>query len=354
MEDVKRKSEIAVRSELPRGGAISLAGPCAAEEAHDLDEVTRAFFELKFELAYLKLKGDEFQDFFATIMEKRYSGDFIKCRPWGKVGDRKNDGYLKSQRTLFQVYAPNEMEAAKAVAKIDEDYNGALSYWEDHFDRWVFVHNSKSGLGPDVIAKLLEVETADPKEPVDGVDLLFEPDKTRPSTGHWGFEELRRLVFELGEADLASLFGPAPSRKDMLDLGMKELAPVLDHLATQVPSSDPDLRPPPADKIERNMLSQHVTTLLTAGMMRVALVKKYFGVQPTRQDEIAESLRLRYESARNDGHSPDEVFAELQRHAGGNAVPSAPRQSGVLAVLAFFFEECDIFERDGDDGGAAA
>ena len=318
-----------------------------------MDDLTRAFYEMSFELAYLKKKADEFQEFFATIMEKRYPGDFIKSRPWGSLGDRKNDGYLRSQRTLFQVYAPNEMKASEAVDKIDEDYKGALPHWEKYFDKWIFVHNAKDGLGPTVIAKLLELGTPEPVEPVDGVRGTLLPDKTKPVLGHWGFEDLRRIAFELGESDLASLFGAAPSRREMLDLGLQSLAPILDHLATLPPPPAPDLRPPPADKIQRNMLSDHVTVLLKAGMGRVGLVRKYFGVQPTRQDEIAESLRLRYEAARMDGLTPDEVFVELQRYAGGGMVPSTTSQSGVLAVLAFFFEECDIFERGGDEGGAS-
>jgi hypothetical protein len=296
-----------------------------------MDRVAQAFFELKFEVAFLKKKGNEFQDFFATIMEKCHPADFVRVRPWGKVGDRKNDGYLKSERTLFQVYAPNELEASKTIAKIEEDFAEALPNWKAYFDKWVFTHNSSQGLGPDVTKKLLELDN-----------------NHDPTVTHWGFEELRRKVFELAPGDLASLFGPAPTRRDVLDLPLEALVPVLDQVAALPPPPEPDLRPPPADKIQRNMLSEHVATLLKAGMMRADLVRKYFRVQPGRQDEIAESFRVRYEAALRYGRAPDEVFEELQRHAGGEAVPSVARQSAVLAVLAFFFEECDIFERNGD------
>lgn len=145
-----------------------------------MDPVARAFYELKFKTAFLEKKGTEFQDFFSTIMEKVHQSDFIRVRPWGKVGDRKNDGYLKSERTLFQVYAPNEMTAAEALSKIDEDFNGALPHWKAHFDKWIFVHNSASGLGPDVTKKILELD-----------------DANEPEVTHWGQEELRQKVFEL-------------------------------------------------------------------------------------------------------------------------------------------------------------
>lgn len=86
-------------------------------------------------------------------------------------------------------------------------------------------------------------------------------------------------------------------------------------------------------------------------MSRADLIGKYFRVQPERKDEIAESFRHRYDEVRSDGLSPDEIFAQLQRHATGNGVSSPARQSAALAVLAFFFEECDIFEREVADGG---
>lgn len=301
-----------------------------------MDDFERAFRELQFKTTYLEKKGNEFQDWFATIMEKRFPGDFIRVRPWGKVGDRKNDGYVRSTRSLFQVYAPNDMSAKEAMAKIDEDYNGTLPYWEQYFDTWTFVHNSKQGLGPDVTAKLVELDGAGP-----------------PAVVPWGFEELRRVVFELAPAELASLFGPAPRRRDIVDLGLESLSPVLDQIAAMEPNPEPDLRPPPADKIDRNMLSENVAILLRAGMSRVDLVKKYFRVQPERKDEIAESFRHRYNEVRSDGLTPDDIFVHLQRHATGDGVSPPARQSAALAVLAFFFEECDIFEREDASGGGA-
>lgn len=301
-----------------------------------MDDVGRAFCELKFENAYLKKKGNDFQDWFATIMEKRFPGDFIRVRPWGKIGDRKNDGYVKSKRWLFQVYAPNEMSAKEACAKIEQDYYGALPYWKKYFDTWIFVHNSKQGFGPEVTAKLLELDKTGP-----------------PAVESWGFEELCRVVFELNSAQLNSLFGPIPEKRDIINVGLESLASVLDQIATIEASPNPDLRPPPADKIALNMLSKHVETLLKAGWSKVDVVRKYFRLQPTKKDEIAESFRHRYNQVRNDGLSPDEIFTDLQRYAAGDSVPSPARQSAALAVLAFFFEECDIFERELIDGAIA-
>lgn len=294
-----------------------------------MDAVSRAFYELGYRVAYVERKGEAFQDFFSSIMEKRYPADFIRVRPWGNVGDRKNDGYLRSRRTLFQSYAPNEMDSAKCIAKIDEDFNGALPHWRAHFDVWVFVHNSREGLGPDQTKKLLDLG-------VHHAPLVVS---------QWGFEELRQEAMGLPEIELASLLGRAPSREGMSSLGLEDLVPVLEQIALLPPTADPDLRPVPADKLQRNMLSPAVESLLKAGMSRAELVRKYFKLKPTLQDQIAESFRSRYVELCAENRGPDDVFVSLQRFAGGDAVRSPGIQNAVLAVLAFFFQECDIFER---------
>ena len=302
-----------------------------------IDPVTRSFYEMAFKVAFMEKKADEFQSFFSSIMEKRYPADFIRVCPWGKAGDRKNDGYLASKRTLFQCYAPNEITAAACVAKINKDFAGALPFWQQYFDVWAFVHNSRDGLGPDVTAKLLELRRAH-------APLVVT---------HWGFEELRQETMGLGEADLASLLGPAPSRQGLISLGLDDLVPVLDHIARLPPVAEPDLRPVPADKLQRNLLSDAVGELLRAGMSRADLVHKYFKLKPTLQDELAEAFRSKYQDLRRTAASPDDIFAALQRFAGGDLVPSPGVQNAVLASLAFFFEKCDIFERPEPLGGGS-
>ena len=117
-----------------------------------------------------------------------YKADFIACRPWGNIGDRKNDGFLKSDSRLFQVYAPNTMDAKKAIAKISEDFEGAKVYWGTHFDKWSFVHNATDGLPPHVLKLLLEFQKTNP-------GMNVEP---------WGLEELRQIFRLLSSDDLAT------------------------------------------------------------------------------------------------------------------------------------------------------
>jgi hypothetical protein len=127
--------------------------PMTFEDAH---------YEQAFVIAFLRAKGDAFQTFFERLMGFAYRADFMACRPWGNRGDRKNDGFLKSERRLFQVYGPNKMSEREAMAKITEDFDGAKAFWGEHFDKWSFVHNSDGGLPPHVQTLLLDLEKANP------------------------------------------------------------------------------------------------------------------------------------------------------------------------------------------------
>lgn len=174
-----------------------------------MDALTKAFYELWFKTEFLQTKGLAFQTLFATIMGKAHPVDFIACRPWGAIGDRKSDGFLRSERLLFQVYAPNELRASRTIRKIREDFSQALPHWKTHFDTWVFVHNTIDGLPPDVIRTLLELEC-------DHAPLKVKT---------WGYEELLLRFRRLSDDDLVSLYGAPPARDAMSTMLTGESGP---------------------------------------------------------------------------------------------------------------------------------
>jgi hypothetical protein len=296
-----------------------------------MEELTTAYYETVFRLRYVESKGDVFQDFFSTIMELRYPGDFVRVRPWGKLGDHKNDGYLASKRQLFQCYAPREMDMATCKTKINADFSAALPFWKDHFDQWFFTHNDIDGLAADVLKLLLDLSNA--HAPV--------------SVAQWGYAELRQEFKQLSERDIATLLGPAPGRRDVVDLRLEDVKTLLEHIALQPEPLAVDVRLVPADKLEYNQLSQAAGTLLKAGMTRSDIVKKYLrGIaDQTRYDRMAASFRLRYRELKAQGLAPDDIFSGLQKFIAGDGVSTPSHQAATLAILAFFFEACEIFER---------
>ena len=264
-------------------------------------------------------------------MERRFpDGDFIRVRPWGRSGDRKNDGYLKSRRTLFQVYAPNEMKASSALKKIDEDFNGALPYWKQYFDTWIFVHNVREGLSPEIAKKLLELDH-------EHKNISVKP---------WSFEDLRLLLFELSEEDIAALLGPAPAQRDFLQVGFGDLQEVLKFIARQAPMPVPDLQRVPRDKMEINKLSKETEVLINAGRLKSALVGKFLQQHPDPEygDQIVKTFQSKYEEMKSSNFDPDSIFLKLQVFAGGERTQETKYQAAVLSVLAYLFDQCDIFE----------
>jgi hypothetical protein len=103
----------------------------------------------------LEASGLEFQRLFEKVAE-RVRPYFMRVRSYGKLGDRKCDGLFWDDGTVFQVYSPDEIRQADTLAKIEEDLSGAVAEWGDQLKRWVFVYNTRLGLGPDVPRMLEE------------------------------------------------------------------------------------------------------------------------------------------------------------------------------------------------------
>lgn len=292
-------------------------------------KLQQAYYEQRFENLFLRAKGDEFQTFFERLMGLAYKADFMACRPWGNTGDRKNDGFLKSERRLFQVYAPNEMDATKAIAKITEDFVGAQPHWGGHFDKWVFVHNATDGLPPHVQKKLLDFEK-------ENAGLTLEP---------WGLDELRLVFRRLSSDDLATWLGPAPTEETKAHLGFEEIRIVLESLAGRTSPVNAIVRSVPPGKIEANGLSDSVAVLIRNGMVKTPLVSDFFDSwhDETLGERLAVAFREEYRRLRGTGH-PNLIFSELQAWVGGNQIGTVEHQMAVLTVLAYYFERCDIFE----------
>lgn len=288
-----------------------------------------AYYESRFENFYRAAKGNEFQSLFERLMGLAYRADFMACRPWGNQGDRKNDGFLRSERRLFQVYAPNEMSAKDAIAKITDDFAGAKAHWGTHFDKWVFAHNSTDGLPPHVQNCILEFGRANPR-------IALET---------WGLEEFRLIFRKLSIDDLVPWLGAAPSDQTKASLGFGDLRPVLETLGQRPAPTDSAVRDVPMGKIEANALSPSVATLIKGGMSKAPLVEEFFAQwhDETLGERIADAFRTEYQQLRQ-SHTPNGIFSELQAWAGGRGRGTPEHEMAVLAVIAYYFERCDIYE----------
>ena len=299
-----------------------------------MTSLQQELYRARFRLAYSEKKGMEFEAWFADLASHALGADFEPVAAYGSDGDFKCDGRRRSTGTIFQCYAPERLVQGEVIAKIDEDFHGAVDHWPSWIREWTLVHNGKAGLPPKAIQHLDELRTRYPRV---GISV-------------WGLPHLEKELFaKLDIAGYEAVFGAAPSADAIDRVTIEDIVPVIEALEQETQAPDMQaLEPPSAQKLHRNALSEDVADLLRAGRRKEALVERHFRNHPRPDlgERIAVAFRRRYGQLREQGLSPDEIFAKLQQSAGGGGSPK--RQTAALAVLSYYFERCDIFE-DADD-----
>ena len=297
-----------------------------------VDDVQRIFYDREFRHAFLTKRGEEFQTWFQELAEHAYGPDFEAVRPYGSQGDHKCDGRQISTATIFQAYAPDHLVAARAEAKIKDDFDGAVERWPN-MRNWVLVTNQERGLPPSTVTLLDHLRDTNPN-----VSIKF-----------WTQTELRRLTHQFSLMDWRDIFGDVPGQREWDAIAIPDVKEVLDDLDVRDPEPGQEpLRPPSADKLSRNELSAEAADLLRLRRRKEHVVEQYLRRTPKVDlgERIAETFRQLYARLRDRGTPPDEIFGTLQQHAGAKG--GAPKRQAVgLAVLSYYFERCDIFE-DGE------
>src|SRR4051794_34073725 len=120
-------------------------------------------FRNALDLKLRRCRGDMLQQFFAEVAAKVWKDNFIPATAHYTQGDLKCDGLLQAPLTVFACYGPtnggdgqSEGATAQAVAKVKDDFLGALKHWPD-LKRWVFVSSYVQGVPPQITAKILEL-----------------------------------------------------------------------------------------------------------------------------------------------------------------------------------------------------
>lgn len=127
-----------------------------------MPDAYRILLATMLENALLKKKGQAFEDFFVKAGTTLWGQDFRPWRSQGSVGDMKCDGYLNSEKTVFQCHAPEQFDASKVANKIRADLTGAIKYFGDKLQKWVFVHNHNDGLPAKANMLVLELTEQNP------------------------------------------------------------------------------------------------------------------------------------------------------------------------------------------------
>ena len=290
------------------------------------------YFQLKFENDFMKKRGDEFQQFCSNLLSLCEEENFQATRTWGREGDWKCDGRLEEERAIIQVYAPDEMKADSAIRKIDKDFDGALSRWHDWMKVWIFLHNAKNGLSPQILDKLDKLKSGNPH-----VTIVL-----------WDYHILLDLFDNLSDDKKIQLVGFIPVDGDLIVKGYSSVAEVVDKIAKIPYQPIESIQTVSVEKLDFNDFSERAKNLILNGMKSSYIVGNYFSAcnDPSLGDSIAQAFSQKYKEFRKD-YKPDKIFNLLRVWAVGNEWKDANCEVAVYAVIAYFFEKCDIFEAPG-------
>lgn len=298
----------------------------------------RYYWRIALELKLRKCNSDAFQDFFSTVMGQLHGDDFVRVRPYGSLGDKGCDGYLLSSRQLFQCYgalAGELKQVATLTTKMNDDFSKAFKNLEALMKGWHMVHNIADGLPVEAITTLNALTESNPL-------LTF---------GFVGIEGFSDRVFRLQSHQVEALLGPAATDADTMNLDSTALRDLIQHLRIESDSIDfdsLDLRPVPPDKLKYNNLPNHWKHLISGGWKNAHLVAAYFNrhPDPLAGERVAKLFRDRYEYLKSQHLPAGDIMASLYELVTGIGNTPPQLQVAAQSLLAFLFENCDIFERE--------
>jgi tetratricopeptide (TPR) repeat protein len=161
------------------------------------------YIKAQYKIAVLEKNGMAFQSFFEDFMLALYPDEFEKVKPYGREGDKKNDGFRKEKGIYYQVYAPEKPEDKfpDAIRKMTKDFKGLYDYWKDKFPikEFYFVYNDKNlGQAPDFFAALKELRDEYPGITFD----VLTPDKFKDDVVSLPKEKLADIGFDVDSRNI--------------------------------------------------------------------------------------------------------------------------------------------------------
>lgn len=138
----------------------------------------------------------------------------------------------------------------------------------------------------------------------------------------------------------------AQMNRNILNITFAELEVITKYLISCESGSTEIKIIKPAEKIRKNQLSLKIENLIIQGMARVNLVSNY--IKSNKDSEFGERMKSRfielYKENINEGRRGDDLFLGLLDSIGGKNIDMCFR-AAALAVLCYYFESCDIFEK---------
>lgn len=291
-----------------------------------------------FQLEVYKKNGKEFEDFFSKIMRLN-NIEFEQVKPQGRYGDRKNDGFIKSSGSYYQVYAPEDatIKEKETIDKLNEDFEGLYNYWNTNYvaiKEFSFVLNDKYNGGyASLHTELKKIEDKYPS--VTCKSFLSQ--------------HLEDIFLKLPRHHIEDIIGRIPSAED-IQMNTSVLNEVVEYLAKIPAAYKIDSFPQNPDfdeKIVFNSLSEPASNFLKYGSYQDGALKDYFKYNSTfSKDNLKQIFSNLYQEGKNTFPDTENKSDLIFFHILHNSYPSQTKvyQDQIFALMAYFFGYCDIFE----------
>jgi len=289
-----------------------------------------------FQNKIFKADGQIFEELFSAIMNYA-EADFQQIKPWGNIGDRKNDGYIKTKGIFYQVYAPEDIRKSypNVVNKLKDDFDGLKAQWSPVNEFYFVVNDKYKGVNADC-------------------EKIIQEMKISHNLNDAGFltaKDLENILFELVDDQIYSITGFIPDPANIKQLDFSILNEVIGYIM-QLPLNNDDkskiVVPDWNEKIKLNVLSESVSQLLINGGFQSHSLKEYL---KNNSEFLADSLRDKMNeiySQEKENKIGDDLFWAIVN----SASPKAERmyQTSVIVIMSKYFETCDIFEEPVQEG----
>lgn len=289
----------------------------------------KALARLLFKLKLHEANGQAFEDIFTAIMGYT-EADFQPIKAWGNIGDRKNDGYIKSKGIFFQVFAPEEIRKSyvKVVEKLNDDFAGLIQQWTPVHEFYFVVNDKYKGINADCEQAIQEIKRV----------------YTLSNTGFKTAKDIENLLFALDDDQIYTIIGFFPDPA-MIQLDYAVLNEVIQHLMSSSLPKTPDsaaIYPDWDDKVSFNQLARLDAEFLNNGFFQLGSLDEYLNNQSNFfADEVKDKVRQLY-IKNKEQYAGSDLFWQIV----DDISPKASRsyQAASIVLMAKYFETCDIFE----------
>lgn len=296
--------------------------------------LARQLFKIKIHEA----NGDKFEDLFTSIQNYSDPG-FQQIKPWGNIGDRKNDGYNAAKKIFYQVYAPEEIKISypSVIKKLNTDFAGLKRQWPEVMEFYFVVNDKYQGVNAD-----------------SEKDIASLISKNKLSKG--GFitpKDLENTLFRLEDDQILAVTGFIPDVNNITNLDYSVLTEVIGHIMSLPlePIIGKIEFPDWNEKILFNKLSDGTKLYLNVGVQKLGALNTYLANQSFLADDLQEKLTGVYQASKAKDWSGvvtndpgDLIFWDMVKTCAPKN--EAHVESAIITIIAKYFESCDVFERN--------